>query len=392
MAVNEYVGGARGQTTAWATTNGPEIRRDPEIERQLRKIRPDRKPFTLLLDVTGKPAPSKQMEFTWQEEWPIQFKGVLTAASLVGDTTLDVDDASYIRPGHVLYFPHTRESCLVRSISTNTVTVQRAIGSTEQALGAGDTFIVTRMVAEEGQDPPQTLMRGTDYDTLYIEQIIHAAGLTDWSDNSAMRGPGEKVRLSAQAAEYFSDMRERAALLGTPSKTTHAGTGMLVYTQAGLRWFCYEKGVQYSLAGLFTYDGLARSVQRIGRYAKDSVLWGFCGTEIHNKVNSMREFRQAVQVEQSIREFGFNVNTLVFPAAKRLRLVQHELMDESGLENEILVTAIGDVRRRRPEGEPGIDIRRNIQANGAFRQEWCLSVYEGLEHLNTHGCGVVRDC
>jgi len=389
---NIYQGGARGQTTAWATTNAQDVRQDPEIERQLRKIRPDRKPFTYLLDVAKQIVPSNQLEFTWQEQWPIEMQGVLTADSTAGDTTLNVNNDDYLRPGHLLYFPRTKESVLVVSLANDVATVQRGIGSTAVALVTGDNFLVTRSVAQEAQDAPQTLMRGTDSDTLYIEQIIHAAALSDWADMSVMRGPSEQIRLSEQAAEYFGDMRERAAMLGTPSKTTHTSTGMIVYTQAGLRWFCHEKGKVVSLANALTYDGLGRGVQHIGRNCKESVLYGFCGSEIHNKINSMREFRNAVQVSQDIREFGFQISSIRFPAAKRLELVLSEVMDEAGLDTEILVTAIGDLRRRRPRGSTGIELRRNIQTPGAFRKEWCYSVYEGLEHTNTRACGVIRDC
>lgn len=396
MPDNQYSYGT-GQTGVFPTHSDNDVRQEPAIERALRKIRPDKRPFTMLLETTGAPQSVGQMEWTWQEQWPIQSVATVNATSTPSDTTINVDDASFIVEHHAVRVQRTGEMMYVTSVNrtSNVLTVVRGIGLSNQraeaaALVSGDILNVVATAAQEAQDKPELLSRGTQDKTLYIQQIIHGTGLSDWQSKSEKRGPQEKIRLSEQAGEYFNDMRERNLLLGVPDKEAGANTGYYTYFAAGLDWYARYMGVRTSLNGVLTYPGLCGAVQRIGRFASDKVMYGFTGLTVLNRVNNLRDFKSAVRTVPSAEKWGWDVREIVVPGGKSLRLIRSHVLEESGLDDQIICTELSALKRKTFKGQGSVDLRRGIQSNGAYRDEWSLSVYEALDHRNVHGCGLIE--
>ena len=391
MALNPYLKGDIGQTTVFATTTDASntIRLDPEIDKKIRLIARDESPLVSMLEAVKSSAPSKQMDFKWQEQSPLEWTAVTTTTHTATVTTLTVDTTAFVTERTIVYVPRTREQMLVTAVaSTTTLTVTRAYGSAGKALVSGDKVFFTSTAAEEGQGKPQVMMRGTTFDTLYCQQIIHATGLTDWEARAAQRGGPEKTRLTEQAIREFKEKRERMALFGVPKTETASGSaGMRTYTSAGLVWFCWEKGWIASCNGVTTYNSLATAIQRIGMHG-GGMLYAFGGFDALNKINQLPEVRDNTRIPQGTSDIGFDVNEVFFPGGKRVRFVHNKYLDEPEVSDQVFVTRLTDLRRR--VFSP-LDIRRGIQDNGAYIDAWSLSIIEGYEHLNTYACGVIAD-
>lgn len=389
MADHDYVKGTVAGTTVMATTKDNTIRLAPEIDEEIRYISRDKSRLLTLVESIRNTKPTGSMKFEWMEQAPIQYKGTLTVAASASATSLTVDDTTFLVANTLVYNPRTHEQFRITSVdSTTTLTVVRAFGNNAaKAMVAGDTLIYTSTAVDEGASRPPTLMRGVSDGELYCQQIVHATGLTDWEAKTMQRGGAEKPRLQKQAIEEFAMKKERAAVLGVPYYSTN-GSSMRTSTMAGLRWFCHEKGWQCPQPGVTTYDGICYALHRIAQFGKGAELYGLCGTEVLMKVNRISEFRDNIRTVPEATSLGFDVREILVPGGIRLRLVLHELMDEPGLDREILVTRLSDLRKR---SFSPIDIRTGIQDNGDYIDVWSLSEIFGMEHKNTYGCGVISN-
>ena len=375
-----------GQLGVWKGADVATYRPDPAINRRIRQIRPNETPYTTLLDSAGRSEPVSQMEFRWQEEHDMEMKCTTTSATAASATTVNVDTVSYLYVGHVLSYPATGETFRISSIATLALTVVRACGDcTAQPIPSGAVLLVVGTSLEEAQDKPPLLMRGTASGVLYTQHIAHALGASDWQLIRAQRGPTERERLAAQGIRYFKKLREYAAMMGNPG-TGIGENSQPTYFTAGLNYFCHQKNV-ISLSGSTSWEGLAKACSHIYQYGESKVRYGFASTDALYRITGLPEVQNNVWTSQDTERVGFEIREIFGPFGT-LRLVEHPLMNEEGMHDRILVTSIGDLKRR---VFSGLDPQKDIQTPGAYREEWSLAVNEGWEHMNTYGCGVILD-
>jgi hypothetical protein len=124
-----------------------------DAEDELFRYMPTANPF-LTLTKLRKRRRATQYRFDWfeQDEFPRNL--VLTAASIVGDTTLDVEVGTGARVAKdaVLLNTRTRERVQVSSVAADVLTVVRGIGTTQVDMAVGDTLVLCGYVAEDGSD------------------------------------------------------------------------------------------------------------------------------------------------------------------------------------------------------------------------------------------------
>jgi hypothetical protein len=388
MATNTYQGGARGQTTVWSSLENDSIRVSPEIEAKIRKIVQRRVPFTTIIDKVNNSVPSKQFEFQWMEEWGIEHRTTVTTATTAVATEVVVAKVDIVLPGMHVFNARTHEVMRVTAVTTatSTLTVVRGIGSNARAINANDPLLLGPIVIEEGQDPVQMLMRGTDNGTLYLQEDSWAVGLSTWEMLSEKRGGGEEERLSEQALRAFGENKEWTAIFGTPDKTPNATTSLPVYSSGGLLYFCSQHNL-IDLNKRVSWSGLARAMGRIFEFGESKTRVAVTSRNGLLALAEIPEFQKSIQRTSKETEYGFEVTDVVMPGGLRLRFVESPALNDQYVDNQILVTSMADFRKRTHAKRPGMWIDRDIQTRGSKRKEWQMSEIYGFEHTNTLAAG-----
>lgn len=390
MASNTYKKtSTTAQLSVWNMATNESYRVPDEVDAQMRMIARNENPLTSLLESINKTEKTSQMEFRWLEQAEIEWKTTTTAsvAAGTGVTTVNVANANYLGKGLVLYVPSTGETMLIESITTLALTVQRSVGDCQPLpIAAGATLILAGASMEEASDGPAKIMRGTDSGVLYVQHHAHGAGISDWDVESLKRGGQEKPRLSSQGMRYFKRLREHAFMLGNPGKETATTSGMPLYFTAGLLYLAGRKNL-IDMAFNPSWDAFNEALGHIYQHGSSTTRWGFCGTKVHNTFTRFPEVRGDRQTPPDWKSLGFEV-TEIHGGFGSLLLKKHPLFDEPDLSDAMVVTDIGDLRKRVYSGN---EIRDKIQTPGAFRQEWLYSEISGLEHMNTYGAGLIRN-
>lgn len=372
MAVNEHIKGT-GQSGAVSTLSGNPTRLRPEIESRIEQMETDAAPTLTALTKVGAVKKVGAPEGKTQEEWPLRYDGVATAASAVGDTTIDVDDASFVIPGHIILNPATGEQMRVTSVTNNELTVVRSIGATpEAAIAAGDRLIYTSIATEEGQDAVQARMRMTDERTWYAQKIAHRMNVTDIMAFHAMYGPSEPDRINAQGVREFKKMQNRAILLNEPTKYLGPNS-RTIYVTGGMRyWSSLYNNI--NMGGSLTYKGLCWALGRIFRYGDSKSRVGLCSRRVWAEVSSLPEVMAQIRRTQDDKTFGGEITTIVVPGG-RIVLAVDDSLEGDYTDNEILVVDFSKAELVEAEGYT----TEQINTAGAYRKDWQIYRRIGLK-------------
>lgn len=393
MAPNVYSTGPQGQGGVWSSLENDAIRVDPSIEEQLRDMSAPDAPFMFLTDEYNNSLEATNFEFMWLEEWPIECRGIAVAAATALATAVTVDNADIVLPGWIVRVAETGENFQVvsRDLATNILTIRRGFGGAPSAIPAGSHLLYLGNAAEEGQNPVEMLSRGTDNGTLYLQEVLHAVGLTSWEAMAAKRGIGELARLDRQALVRHRQMLEGFGIFGKPGRVLNPTTGKPIYMCAGLLHLCGQHNI-VNLGGKFTYDGAAAAFSRIFEFGETKTRYAFTSKRMLMNVCRIPEVRNNVQRMPESTKIGFDITEISWPGGGTVRLVNLPALDEVGVDNQIIVTSLADLRRRYHAKAPGLHIERDIQTKGSLRKEWQMSRIIGFDHLNTLAAGVLTNC
>jgi len=394
MPTNQYQSGVGGYAgTFWSSLDNDSIRVRPEIDERIRKIRPREVPFLTFLERFGPWKGSGQFMFQWMEEGDIQNTGTVTANATPSATTIYVNDATLVVPQTLVFFPRTGESGLVtaRDQATNALTVTRGVGSLAKALLANDPVVFSTFAAEEGQDPPHTLMRGTDHGELYLQEVLASIGASSWEIISGRRGPDEWTRLLDQEMLRHRKLIGGALLLGQPAVIPNVNTTRPTYVCAGLRWFCLQ-GTRVNLLGSISYDALATGYARMLEFGQSTRRLWLCPRRQIERICALPEVRKNTERAEASTRLGFDVRTVLVPGGGTAELVHEPALDMPYLDQTILVTDLDDLVPRTHSGAPGLRTMDNIQTPGALRRQQMVSRIVGLQHNNTKGAGIFYNC
>jgi hypothetical protein len=175
-------------------TRGPEnvdsARVIADVQDEIVLVRPSAAPFMTLSNKFRDSRTATQRRFDWFEKDEYPRTVVLLEAALVADTSLVVESGQGARIAgrFVLLNVRTRESVYVTSVSTDTLTVTRAIGGEQADMDAGDTLVFTRPVAEDGAGIG-TLKSITEVNKFNYTEIIRTPyGFTGRQENTDLYG------------------------------------------------------------------------------------------------------------------------------------------------------------------------------------------------------------
>jgi hypothetical protein len=366
---NYTLGPGTAATDFWSSPDVHDVRPEPEVSRTINMIQPwETSLYTALNAIAGKVEKVGQCEMVDQEAWPLQDFVTLTAASAIGDTTIDVDNGAFTRRFQLAVNARTGEQVRVASVSTNTLTVLRAFGDVaEQAMVAGDVLVFTGIALEEGADHGDLVSRGTGSRTSYCQLFEQMFGITDIQALRSYRGVGEMDRLAAQQAVEFKKQQERAFVLGRPHKYT-AGTGLLTYATAGVRYYASLVS-NIDLGGFASYPAIARALQIGTRFGGSRTRFGLTSNSFMGQLLGVKDFSDRIRTTRQEKTWGYEITSIDYPGGV-CNLYPSEALDKPGFENEILVLDMNVLRLGEFEpvksGTPGKD----TGAHREKRQLW----------------------
>jgi hypothetical protein len=135
-------------------------------------------------------------EFKFLEKDPLPRTMVVSGNQIAGDTSIELltGHGDRAAANYVLMNTRTGEHILVSSVSTDTLTVVRGIGSSAAAMVDGDILYFTRAVFSEGSDSGALKSTKEVSEFNYTEQIRTAYGWTGRQKNAKLYG-GSDVAL-----------------------------------------------------------------------------------------------------------------------------------------------------------------------------------------------------
>lgn len=265
------VPGVRPVPTLVSGDRGPENvsseRVIADMDDDLLMYMPSAAPLTVLTAKTRKKRVTTQYRFDWMEKDQYPRALELSADSVVADVTLDVVAGQGARAAanYVLLNTRTRESVLVSSIATDTLTVVRAIGGTEVDMLTGDQLVITRAVYPDGADigTLKSIKEAPYYN--YTEIIRRPFGFTGRDLQTDLYGGRDKLTETKwNAIEHAKDI-EYAFLFGR--RHTRTGTNNHLQTFTG--------GLEYWItSNRWDVSGITLTERAFVEALEETMKWG----------------------------------------------------------------------------------------------------------------------
>jgi len=316
-------------------------RLEPEIESKIMMIEPLATPFTAMLEKIGSES-CGQPEFTTQFEFPFPEFSPLTANATAVATTVTVANAEWMIPKMTFLNTRTNEQVYVTAISGQTLTVTRGVGSTAQAMLAGDKLLFLAIAQPENGEMVQPRWRGTEEHTGFCQMMEESIMLTELMMVRKWRGTSELDRNTAQKIRNFQTQKERMFLLGQQNKSRT--DGFALYHTGGVRQ-CASMYNNIDLGHYMTYKSIRRALDAISERGGviDPVL--ICSSALKNELSGMPEFTKTMRTTQAEDTLGYRLNKIEFGAGIGT-LVGSGVLNHTGLNDEMLVVDMSVFKKK----------------------------------------------
>lgn len=347
------VSGQRG------TLNVLQANRKIDVADTISLLEPDAAPLTTITARMGK-KDTHNPQYSWFEDtldprFDTQNGGATNSA-----TTVNVNHGTYYGPQDLVYNTRTAEIIRVVSISTNALTVVRAIGGTTgTAMLDGDELLIIGSAAMEGdvskaarsQNPTQV----TNY-TQIFRKPVHAT--ETWRHSDQFTSDDDWAYQQKKALiEHKKDI-EYAFLLGGSAEDT-SGAQPRRTTGGSVR---YIQTNQTAVGGALTEAAFFAALRPAFRYgSKTKTL--FASALVVDVLNTFP--RSKIQVpNQSVDSYGVNVRQFISPHGT-VNLVTHWLLEGAKLGGYGILLDMKSVMYRylaNRNGSRDTHINENIQA------------------------------
>jgi len=238
-----------------------------DVSKTIYLYQPTSNPFTAILGHMRNRRKATQYRFDWieKDEYP-------RAATVVSDgattITFGTNEGKRFPIYSVLLNTRTRESVLVTTAADSAPTVTRAIGSSQQTMVAGDTCILTRVVAEDGATigTLKSIKEAGVYN--YTEIQRRPFGWTGRQANTDYYG-GSDVALERKVAgiEHAKDI-ENMFLFG--GRHTMTGTNVRSFS-GGLEYFIKSN--------VWDLNGVKPTERTFVEFLEEAMRWGKGGRQ-----------------------------------------------------------------------------------------------------------------
>lgn len=370
MAPGTLVTGQRG------TTNVEQTRRKIDMSEKVLLLEPDSAPLTVISKKIGD-KPTGNPKFGWfEDELEPRFDAVNNGAGYAsGATSIVVDNGPYFYAQAMVYVPRTGELIRVSSVSTNTLTVVRGVGSTAAALVDNDELIIVNSAQPEG-DASKPARTRNETPVYNYTQIFR----DEWDEtNTALMSefeasPDDWDSQAAKKGIEHEKSKEYAFMLGHPSEDTSSGQARR--TTGGFKHFVTTNVAD--AGGAMTEVELFSALRPMFRYGSKE-KWAFASALAVDVMNGFP--RGKLQIQQSEKSFGIRVFQYISPHGT-INMVTHWLLEGATLGGQIWVMDSDVVKSRHLQNKRGsrdAHINTNIQNNDVDgrKDEWLTE--KGLE-------------
>lgn len=368
-----------GQRT---TGNISQSTRKVDMSEKILLLDPNAAPLTVLSRRLSKKA-AINPEYSWQEDdLEPRFDAINNGAGYAsGATSLVVDNGAYFAQHFLVLVTRTGEVVRVDSVSTNTLTVTRGIGSTAAALVDNDELFVIGHAQPEGDTSPVARSGNPTKVTNYLQifrKSVEASGTHLHSDQFTSPHDWE-YQQNKMGIEHKKDI-ELSIWFGHPSE---AGTPPR-RTTGGVFHFLTSNIL--AAGGQFTEAEMYQALRPTFRYGSDTKV-AFGSPLVIDVMNGFP--RAKLQVTQDETTYGVRVFTYITPHGT-LRLVSHPLFEGTVYSGYLAVLDMDQIRYRylaNSRGSRDTMLLRNRQENDRDGQKDEYLTECGLEFglAKTHG-------
>lgn len=328
-------------TVAESTENVPSARRVRDVDRRIHYLDPDIAPLTVLLNRSGRSRAAMNSKFEWIEKdlapwWDAINNGAGYSATA---TALVVDNGAYFTPGDVVEVVRTAEKFRVVSISSNTLTVVRAVdgdGVNGSAILDNDDLLIIGNAYREGAVSEVEKSTQETYPFNYAQIVRTPFGTTGTESVSENYTGPDRPRLRMEKANEHKIHLEHTAIFGERNLFTtgdsDASTG---------------KPRRYT-GGFLYYFGTASNVKDAGGILTEAELEDWLADVFHHtasgdtrvlfaapKVISVLDQLAAgrLQTVPSDKTFGIAVKEWL-TSHGRLMIVKHRLLENGPISSQ----------------------------------------------------------
>jgi len=350
-------------TTVRNTSNVTAIRRIVDISNKIDVLEPDSAPLTQLMKKIEKRVAVNPV-FNWMEEASltktdqVNNSGGYTSGAL----SVIVDNGSRFRAGDVVKVVATGEQALVTAVSTNTLTLTRAWGSTAAGVLADDgVLLIVGNANQEHAEKRFIKIADQTPKTNYTQIFRTPFGISRTADNSEMYGGKDMKHIRMmQLIEHQKEM-ERAFWFGEPKEDT-TGTHPIRAT-AGVDFLLSTNATD---AGGTLTEAEFESFLRTGFRFGGKTKWLFCAPIVTSAISYWAKAK--LQTVSKDKTYGIAVKEYLTPFGT-LNIVNMNLFSETTVFAGYAYLLDLDGLAYRYLANSDTKLRTNIQDNSADGQE-----------------------
>ena len=373
-------------TSVRSTNNVTAVRRVVDVRKKIDVLEPNAAPLTQLTRKMEKRV-AINPEFKWMEEEALVKSDAINngAGYTTGDTQMAVDTGTRFRAGDVVKNVRTSEQYLVSSVSTNTLTVVRAWGSTAAAaVNDNDVLLIVGNANEEHAEKRSIKIQDQTPRTNYTQIFRTPFGISRTADKSEMYGGNDlKHQRETQLIEHDKEI-ERAFWFGEP-KEDLTGTHPRRATGGVDYWLSTNAT---NMGGTMTeaeFEAFLRTGFRYGSRVK----WLFAAPIYLSAISFWA--KDNIQVAPKDKTFGIDVQQWLTPFGM-VNIVLNNLFAETTTYAgyAFLIDIDGIAYRYLTDSDT--KLRTNIQNNSADGEEDEYLTECGLEFNNEKKSALAYNC
>lgn len=359
-----------------------------DLNEKVLRLEPDAAPLTVISKQLSKKV-TNNVTFRWAEkERATRFDAVNNGAGYnSSDTSIVVDTGTLFAAGTLVKNPRTGEVFRVSSVSTNTLTVVRGVGSSAAAMVDNDPlFILTREVEEGGTSitPIANDPTFTDNYTQIFKRSVEISGSAgsevEWTSPHDWQ-----LQHEDEAVEHLVEI-EQAVLFGKPGTATSSNSKPIRFTGGALH-FATQNNT--NAGGALTEAGFETFLRGAFRYGSQKKTL-FASPLIVSQLNNFSQSKLTTDVADNT--YGVSISRWISPHGT-LNIVKHNLLEGAtwGGYGILLDLGRGNVKYRYlgggPLGDRDTKLRRNIQApdRDGKLDEWLTECGLQFGESKTHG-------
>ncbi len=373
------VSGARG------TANASRTRLD--MAQKVLELEPTSTPL-LVLTKRADSRSCHNSKFLWQEDQLLaRFDRINNGAGYSSSaTSLVVDNGAYFAQDDLVYVTRTGEVMRVQSVSTNTLTVVRGIGSGNAALVDNDELYIISTSAPEGDTSRAARSQNPAEVTNYCQIIRTSVEETETALHTDFESdPHDWERQQNHAGIEHAKKIELMLWFGRPSEDTSGSQPRR--TSGGFFYFCNQNTTD--AGGNFTNAEFEASLRPVFRYSGNRTKFAAAAALPVSVLNGFATSKLSLIQADNDKTFGLSIFRYVSPHGV-LNVATHWLFEGDVYANVIAYVDLENASYRylkNKRGSRDTHIKRNIQEpdRETEKDEWSTECGGEFGLPLTHG-------